>query len=450
MKMLVRDKKFYRDFFTMTMTIALQNLIVYGVNLADNIMLGAYSETALSGVAIANQVQFLLQMVVTGTASGMGVIISQYWGKRQTEPIKRVFAVGFWISLLLSAIMSAIVWFVPYGVMGLLTNEQSIIPAGVEYLKIMVFSYLMFSISNSLLGVMRSVETVRIGFYISLSTLLINICLNYTLIYGHFGAPELGLKGAAYATLTSRAVEFIASIIYCRFIDKKLKLRIKDVFALERSYIADFMKSGVPLLLSNVSWGVAMSVQAAILGRLGASGIAASSIAQTLFQCTSVIAYATGDAARVMTGMAVGEGDMKKVKSGAKTMQLMFLIIGVLTSLVLFLVRKPIISVYNASVETAELANIFVLILCVTAIGTAYEMPCLTGIVSGGGDTNFVFFNDIVFMWCIVLPLSALSAFYFKFPPAVTFALLKADQILKCFVAIVKVNRFKWVRVLTR
>lgn len=407
MKMLVRDKKFYRDFFTMTMTIALQNLIVYGVNLADNIMLGAYSETALSGVAIANQVQFLLQMVVTGTASGMGVIISQYWGKRQTEPIKRVFAVGFWISLLLSAIMSAIVWFVPYGVMGLLTNEQSIIPAGVEYLKIMVFSYLMFSISNSLLGVMRSVETVRIGFYISLSTLLINICLNYTLIYGHFGA-------------------------------------------LERSYIADFMKSGVPLLLSNVSWGVAMSVQAAILGRLGASGIAASSIAQTLFQCTSVIAYATGDAARVMTGMAVGEGDMKKVKSGAKTMQLMFLIIGVLTSLVLFLVRKPIISVYNASVETAELANIFVLILCVTAIGTAYEMPCLTGIVSGGGDTNFVFFNDIVFMWCIVLPLSALSAFYFKFPPAVTFALLKADQILKCFVSIVKVNRFKWVRVLTR
>ena len=448
--MLVREKKFYRDFFTMTMTIALQNLIVYGVNLADNIMLGAYSETALSGVAIANQVQFLLQMVVTGAASGMGVIISQYWGKRQTEPIRRVFAVGFWISIILSGVMSLVVWFKPYWVMGLLTNEQSIIPSGVEYLKIMVFSYLMFSISNSLLGVMRSVETVRIGFYISLSTLLINIFLNYALIYGHFGAPELGVKGAAYATLTSRAVEFLVSVIYCRLIDKKLRLKFKDIFAVKRNYIADFIRSGVPLMLSNISWGVAMSVQAAILGRLGASGIAASSIAQTLFQCTSVVAYATGDAARVMTGMAVGEGDMKKVRSGAKTMQLMFLIIGVLTSFVLFLVRKPIISVYNASAETAELANVFVLILCVTAIGTAYEMPCLTGIVSGGGDTNFVFFNDIIFMWCIVLPLSALSAFYFKFPPAVTFALLKADQILKCVVAAVKVNRFKWVIVLTR
>lgn len=313
--MLVREKKFYRDFFTMTMTIALQNLIVYGVNLADNIMLGAYSETALSGVAIANQVQFLLQMVVTGAASGMGVIISQYWGKRQTEPIRRVFAVGFWISIILSGVMSLVVWFKPYWVMGLLTNEQSIIPSGVEYLKIMVFSYLMFSISNSLLGVMRSVETVRIGFYISLSTLLINIFLNYALIYGHFGAPELGVKGAAYATLTSRAVEFLVSVIYCRLIDKKLRLKFKDVFAVKRNYIADFIRSGVPLMLSNISWGIAMSVQAAILGRLGASGIAASSIAQTLFQCTSVVAYATGDAARVMTGMAVGEGDMKK--SGA-------------------------------------------------------------------------------------------------------------------------------------
>ncbi len=448
--MLVKNKKFYKDFFSMTLTIALQNLIVYGVNLADNIMLGAYSETALSGVAIANQVQFLLQMIVTGAASGMGVIISQYWGKREVEPIKRVFAVGFWISLALSFVMSVIVWFFPQGVMGLLTNEQAIIPSGVDYLKIMVFSYLMFSVSNSLLGVMRSVETVRIGFYISLATLVINVCLNYTLIYGNFGAPELGVKGAAYATLTSRVVEFIASVLYCRFIDKKLKLRLKDIFILKKSYIRDFCKSGVPLLLSNTSWGIAMSVQGAILGRLGAAGIAASSIAQTLFQCTSVVAYATGDAARVMTGMAVGEGDMKKVKSGTKTMQLLFVVIGIITSAVLFAVRTPIISIYDTSPETERLANTFVLILCVTAIGTAYEMPSLTGIVSGGGDTKFVFFNDIVFMWCIVLPLSALSAFYFKFPPTVTFALLKADQILKCFVALVKVNRFKWVRVLTR
>ena len=128
--MLVRDKKFYRDFFSMALTIALQNLIVYGVNLADNIMLGAYSEIALSGVSIANQVQFLLQMVVTGTAVGMGVIASQYWGKQETEPIKRVFAVSFWIGLLLSLLMAAVVFIAPQRVMQLLTDESSVIPSG--------------------------------------------------------------------------------------------------------------------------------------------------------------------------------------------------------------------------------------------------------------------------------------------------------------------------------
>ena len=448
--MLVRDKKFYRDFFSMALTIALQNLIVYGVNLADNIMLGAYSEIALSGVSIANQVQFLLQMVVTGTAAGMGVIASQYWGKQETEPIKRVFAVSFWIGLFLSLLMAAVIFIAPQRVMQLLTNESSVIPSGVQYLKIMAFSYVLFAVSNLLLGVMRSVETVKIGFYISLITLFVNVFLNYTLIYGHFGAPELGVRGAAYATLTSRIAEFAFCVVYCRFIDKKLRLKIKDIFIIERSYIRDFFKAGLPLMLSNISWGIAMSVQTAILGRLGASSIAASSIAQTLFQCVSVMAYATGNVAAVLTGKAVGGGDMKRVKDGARTMQLLFLGIGLLTSLVLFLTRRPIISLYDAAEQTKTLANTFILVLCVTCIGTAYQMPALTGIVSGGGDTKFVLINDIIFMWCVVLPLSSLSAFVLHFPPAVTFALLKADQILKCFVAVFKVNRFKWIKVLTR
>ena len=346
--------------------------------------------------------------------------------------------------------MAAAVLVAPRSIMGLLTNEPAVIPAGIEYLKIMAFSYGIFAISNALLGVMRSVETVKIGFYISLCTLFINIFLNYALIYGHFGFPELGVRGAAYATLTARIVEFIACIIYCRFIDKKLHLRLKDIFIIERSYIRDFFKAGLPLMLSNISWGIAMSVQTAILGRLGASSIAASSIAQTLFQCISVMAYATGNVSAVMTGKAVGSGNLKRVKEGAKTMQILYIFIGLFTSLLLFLTRSPVISLYDATKQTQELANTFILILCVTCIGTSYQMPALTGIVSGGGDTKFVLINDIIFMWCVVLPLSALSAFVFDFHPAITFMLLKSDQVLKCFVAIFKVNRFKWIKVLTR
>ena len=141
---------------------------------------------------------------------------------------------------------------------------------------------------------------------------------------------------------------------------------------------------------------------------------------------------------------------MEIIKRRSKNLQLIFLAIGVVSSLVLLVSKNLIIGFYNATPQTVEITNQFIWVLCVTIIGTAYEAPALCGIVSGGGDTSFVFKNDIIFMWLIVLPLSFLSAFVFKFPVVVTFACLKADQVLKCAVALVKVNRFNWIKKATR
>ncbi len=146
----------------------------------------------------------------------------------------------------------------------------------------------------------------------------------------------------------------------------------------------------------------------------------------------------------------MGAGKTDKVKEYSRTLQVLYLIIGVLSGLVLFAVKNPVLSFYNVSEQTAKLAGDFVIVLCFVVVGTAYEMPALGGIVGGGGDTKFVLYNDIIFMWCIVIPTSFLSAFVFKFPPIVTFACLKSDQITKCIVAIFKVNRYKWIKNLTR
>ncbi len=204
-------------------------------------------------------------------------------------------------------------------------------------------------------------------------------------------------------------------------------------------------------MLSSVSWGLAMSIQGAIIGRLIESAIAANSIATTLFQVATVVCYASSNVACVLIGKTVGENQpMEIIKKRSKNLQLIFLLIGVLSSATFLLIKNLIIDFYNASPETIDITNQFVWVLCITIIGTAYEAPCLCGIVSGGGETSFVLKNDIIFMWLIVLPLSILSAFVFKFPVVVTFACLKADQILKCAVAVVKVNRFKWIKSVTR
>lgn len=450
MKLFVRDRKFYKSFVSMTAIIALQNLITFAVNLADNVMIGGYSQTAMSGVAIVNQIQFLLQMLMLGTGGAIGVLGSQYWGKKELKPIRKATSIGLVFGVAFSAVMMVLVYFFPKQALGLLTNEQAVIDEGAKYLVIICFSYVLFSISQNLLSALRSVETTWIGFLVNSVALVVNIVLNYGLIYGNFGLPEMGVEGAAIATLCARITEFIIVVIYVLCFDKKIRWRPKDLGSMDRLMLRDFVRVGMPLILANGIWGIAMSVQTAILGRMGDDTIAANSIATTIFQVVSVVSYASGNASSVIIGKTVGEGDIPRVKAYAKTLQIIYLGIGVFTGLVLFLSTDFIIGLYDVTPAAALLAREFITVLSVSVVGTSYQCACLTGIVTGGGDTKFVLINDLIHQWLIVLPSAFLSAFVFHWPMWVTFLCLKSDQILKCFVAVVKVNRYKWIHKLTR
>jgi len=450
MKLFVKDKGFYKAFFSMTGVIALQNLITFAVNLADNIMIGGYSQDALSGVAMVNQIQFLLQMLVMGTGNGIVVLGAQYWGRKQLEPIRKVATIGLVFGVVIGVLMTVITWFFPTQTLGLLTDEPAVIREGSRYLKIICFSYVLFAITNVFLAALRSVETVKIGFVVTLAALVVNVVLNYGLIYGNLGMPELGVEGAAIATLISRIVEFGIVVIYILMGDKKIRWRPSALLYLDRTMLRDYLKVGTPLILTDGVWGLAMSVQTAILGRLGNDTIAANSIATAIFQVVTVVTYAAANASSVLIGKTVGQGDVARVKAYTRTLQVLFVLIGLFTSGVLLLCKDGIISLYDVTQEARVLSGQFIRVLAVTVIGTSYQCPCLTGIVTGGGDTKFVLINDFIHQWLIVIPSAFLSAFVFHWPLWATFFCLKADQILKCFVAIVKVNRFRWIRKLTR
>ncbi len=448
--MKIKDKYFYETFFSLFFVVALQNVIVFSVNLADSVMLGKYAEVSMSGVSLANQIQFLLQMFVNGTANGLVVISSQYWGKKQLEPIKKVLAVAFWAGIILSAVLMITVLISPVGVLSILSDEAEIVAEGAKYLEILAFSFIIFAVTNIFIALMRSVEAVKIGFYVSVLALVVNVGLNYCLIFGNFGFPSLGVRGAAIATLISRIMEFLLVVIYVFVIDKRLRVKLRDILSVEKAYIRDYISAGLPLICSAGSWGIAMSVQTAIIGRLGDAAIGANAVAVPIFQVVSVLYTSSGNASSVLIGKTVGENDIPRVKKYARKLQIIYIAIGLLSCGVLLLARDAIVDFYGVSKETAALSVTFINILAVTVIGSSYEAPCLCGIVSGGGDTKFVFKNDVIFMWCMVLPLALLSAFVFKWPVPVTFFILKSDQLAKCLVAFPKVNRFKWIKTLTR
>ena len=213
LKVFTKDKAFYRTFFPLLFILELQQLAALAVNLADNLMLGRYTELALSGATLVNQIQFTLQQIASGIGMGIVVLAAQYWGQRRTEPIKRIINIGVKCGCLTGILFFAVSKAAPAAILSLFTSDQAVIAEGVRYLEIVCWTYLVFAVSNSLMYSLQSVETAAVGTVMSLSTICINVCLNYCLIYGRLGAPEMGVAGAAIATLASRVVELI--IIRC-------------------------------------------------------------------------------------------------------------------------------------------------------------------------------------------------------------------------------------------
>ncbi|MCR4577938.1 MAG: MATE family efflux transporter [Clostridiales bacterium] len=448
--MITRDKSFYRTYFSLLLFVAAQNLLSYSVSLLDNVMLARYSSTALNGASLANQIQFLLQMVVTAAGEGVAVISSQYWGAKKLRPIYPVFTAGLLTALTLGFVFSASVSAFPGGILSLLARDTDIINAGCEYLDIIRFTYPVWCLTTVLLATQRSVENARIGFIVTLMSLFLNLLLNYCLIFGHLGFPELGIRGAAWATLAARLFELAVALIYSLKIDKKLRLTPKNAIKFDSALWKDYFRHATPIMLGGASWGIAMFIQTSIIGHMGGDVISANSLALSLFSVISVFAYGGGSAAGVITGKVVGSGDLSRLKEYVVTMQLLFLATGLVTGLTIFLVRGPVIHLYNLeSPEAVRYAGQFVLVLSITSVGTSYQAPCLTGIVRGGGNTRFVFLNDLVFQWGVVLSFALMAAYWWKLPPVWVFFILKSDQLIKCTVAVFVVNRYRWIRVLT-
>lgn len=441
---------FYKKFFGLTFAIALQNLLTYSVGLADNLMLGSYGQTALSGVALCNQIQFLLQMLVVGASDGVVVIGAQYWGKGKLEPIVQIIGAALRYALGMALIIFGIVICFPSQVLRLLTNDPASIAAGTEYLRIICFSYMIFAVTNVLAASLRSVGIVKIGYMISGSTLCINIFLNYCLIFGNFGMPELGIRGSAIATLIARIVEFMIIVVYLRYKKMGLNITLKKLLKVNRTYREDYRKFSLPVLANQFQWGIAQSVQTAVLGHLGGTAIVANSIAVITFQILSVVVYGAAGASGLLVGKTIGERKKDKLQDLVKTLQILFVGLGLISGVMILLASGPILSFYNITDEAYKLARQFMVVIAVTTVGTAYQMSCDSGIIRAGGDTSFSAKLNFISMWGIVVPLSCIGAFVLEIPTVAVFFLLKWDQIYKCIPVAIRLHSWKWVKIATR
>jgi putative MATE family efflux protein len=332
----------------------------------------------------------------------------------------------------------------------LFSPDRAIIAEGVAYLSIVKYTYLIFGFTSVLLATLRSMKIVSIALVLSTAAFAINVFLNWILIYGNLGASAMGAKGAAIATLIARVAELIILLFYIIKKGGLLKVSLKSFFHINKDISKDYFRICLPVIFMQSLWGLNNAVQTAILGQTSSAAITANSMASNLFLLVKIGAVGAASAANVMIGHAIGMGNIPEVKKDAKRFQIIFLVIGLLSTLILFVLIEPILSLYSFSRESADLSRQFLYILCFVIFGMSYQMPVNAGIIKGSGDMKYFVKLDLISIWGIVIPVSFLLAFVAKAPPVVVVASLNADQIFKCLPAFIKVNYGSWIKKLTR
>ncbi|MDR1971380.1 MAG: MATE family efflux transporter [Treponema sp.] len=441
---------YYKTILRLALPIGLQNLVGFTVNFADNIMVGRLGDLSIAGVFIGNQIHSMVMFITSGVGTTLVILATQYWGKKDIKSIRSLTGIAIWASLGAGALFTFVTAAFPGFIAGLLSNKDDVIHASVPYLRLIGLSFVFFTLSQVLVASQRSVEKVRFGMNIALVTLAFNVGLNYCLIFGKLGFPALGIMGAGLATLISRILECLIAGFYVFGIDKRIALRFSDLGKLDRFLGFSLLKYGAPVVAGDIVWAANSFAYTAIVGRFTADIIASFNIAGMMNTLAFIWMSGLAAALGIMTGKLVGAGaPVAEIKAHSFRTQRFFPLVGLATGLFIFLAKGGLISFYNISPEAAQTARQLLNVMAVTMVGTAYQMPGLGGLVKAGGNISFVFRNDFIFVFLVVIP-SSIIAMVLKAPAWVVFLCLKCDQILKCFVAVVVINRFRWIKDLTK
>jgi len=442
-----KDKGFYRELATLALPIALASLVSYSITLFDNMMIAPLGNTQTSAVYLSNQVALLLTMLSAAIEGTVLVLSSQLIGASLMDKARRVASLGILLALGLALVFFVLSSIFPKLVLSILTDKAQLIEAGNGFLRLLGISFLFFAPSQAIAAALRCIKKAKIALFSSLFALVLNVSLNFVLIYGKFGFSAMGIIGAGVATLSARIVEFSFLFIYAFFIDKELKLRLFSIFKIDKSDIRQFFKIGAPIIATQIVWSINSFFSSSLMGHQSEEGVVTGlSVAIALYNLTYVVTNGTSGAVGVITGRIVGKGDqaeIEKMRGYSNSVQLIFVALGLSTALLMQATKLPFISLWGVSGAARGFALAFINLLSVFVVGTAYQSASLGGIIKSAGDVGFVFKTESFFVFCVIIPF-ALLATSFGASPIAVFAILKCDQLLKCPVAFFKLKKFKF------
>ncbi len=457
LKALRQEPGFYRRLWALSLPMILQNLITTSLGFADTFMVGLLGNAEMAAVTAANVPIFIIQVMIFGFQSGMAVLVSQYWGRGDLDNINRCMGVALAAVTAVSTAVALVTFFFPAQVLGLITPNADLIDLGVRYIQIVGFSYIFNGISSIYAGVQRSTEFPAFGMILFAISMCVNTFLNFVLIFGKFGAPALGVTGAAVATLTSRVVELAVAVGFALW-NKRLPLRWGCILRPGRAICRSFIKYSTPVVCNETLWSLGTSMLTVIMGHMANSQdmLAAYALVGNIDKLSTVVCFGIAASAAVIVGKEIGLGrDQDHVFSVSWTLLLSSMLIGgvVMVGLLILLptfFRPVLFPLFKLTAGAAEAATCLALVYTLSMPMRAFDITNITGVLRAGGDAKVASLIDVGPLWLAAIPLMALTALVLDAPVWVVCLSMQVENICKCPLGLIRFHSRKWINDITR
>lgn len=448
------DMGFWRIALKLAFPVAMQNLLTSSFILVDTIMVGQLGDLSLSAVGMAGQFGWFLNMITFGMCSGAAVFISQYWGAKDTAGIRRTYGIAVVSVCLISALFFVIGLLFPEGVVRIFNREPDVVEAGAAYLRIACWSYLATGVNMVFCIVLRSTENVKLPMYVSLVTTVLNAFMDYGLIFGAFGMPEMGIRGAALATVISAWAGPVLILAVSAIQRNMLISPIKELFGFNKRSIAEYYEKATPVIINETLWGLGTLLFSVIFANLGYQYYAAVTIFRTFENIAFVFFIGLCNASSIMVGKNVGAGHIKRAVEDSRRFVLFVSLCSVLTGVLIITFRFQLASVFNLSgsitPETLKLTASLLLVYGIELPVRNLPYILIVGTFRPGGDTRIGMKLDLLSLWLCSVPLTTLAAFVFKLPFIAVFAIMyAAEDYLKAILCVKYYFTYNWLRPVT-
>lgn len=434
---------------SLVLPITFQQFMLALVSASDALMLGKLSQNALSAVALASQISFVQSLFLAALTIGLSILLAQYWGKKDTEAVSKIFCYGLKISAILSLLFSIVAFIFPAELMQIFTNEKDLIFDGAKYLKVVSFSYFLTGISQIFLCLFKNCERAFQSSLISSVGVVANIIFNAIFIFGLFSFPALGIAGAALATICAKIIELTWCILDFKF-KSQINFQIKHLIRNDIIFVRDFWKYTFPVLGNEIVWGVGFTMYSVIMGHLGSDAVAANSITNIAKNLIACFCIGLGSGGGILVGIELGKGNLEHAKLCGEKLCHLAIFLGTISGILFIPLSFLITSFANLS-ETANEYLKWMLLMCsYYMLGKSINSTTIAGIFCAGGDSKFGFICDSITMWCVTVPLGFFAAFVLKLPVLAVFFIVNLDEIVKLPAVYQHYKKYRWVKNITR